>query len=214
MPRLPIPGVIAVGVVVVVTWLVLEPANKPPIGVLTPSPVVINNPVPDNGTLAALQATISGLLKRLEILETGQNVVAPETPTFPSSSPAASGQTAAKAVFQTQVLYLGSASTTERDWTETGAQVWLNSANYPAGVNAVFEAGLSIIGGEAWARLKNKTTGAIISASEVFHNNSTVSWKGSGAFKLHPGNNLYVVELKSTSGETANLAGSRLQLSQ
>ena len=197
-----------------VTWLVLEPANKPPIGVLTPSPVVINNPVPDNGTLAALQATISGLLKRLEILETGQNVVAPETPTFPSSSPAASGQTAAKAVFQTQVLYLGSASTTERDWTETGAQVWLNSANYPAGVNAVFEAGLSIIGGEAWARLKNKTTGAIISASEVFHNNSTVSWKGSGAFKLHPGNNLYVVELKSTSGETANLAGSRLQLSQ
>jgi len=198
----------------VVTWLVLEPANKPPIGVLTPSPVVINNPVPDNGTLAALQATISGLLKRLEILETGQNVVAPETPTFPSSSPAASGQTAAKAVFQTQVLYLGSASTTERDWTETGAQVWLNSANYPAGVNAVFEAGLSIIGGEAWARLKNKTTGAIISASEVFHNNSTVSWKGSGAFKLHPGNNLYVVELKSTSGETANLAGSRLQLSQ
>ena len=214
MPRLPIPGVIAVGVVVVVTWLVLEPANKPPIGVLTPSPVVINNPVPDNGTLAALQATISGLLKRLEILETGQNVVAPETPTFPSSSPAASGQTAAKAVFQTQVLYLGSASTTERDWTETGAQVWLNSANYPAGVNAVFEAGLSIIGGEAWARLKNKTTGAIISASEVFHNNSTVSWKGSGAFKLHSGNNLYVVELKSTSGETANLSGSRLQLSQ
>ena len=197
-----------------VTWLVLEPANKPPIGVLTPSPVVINNPVPDNGTLAALQATISGLLKRLEILETGQNVVAPETPTFPSSSPAASGQTAAKAVFQTQVLYLGSASTTERDWTETGAQVWLNSANYPAGVNAVFEAGLSIIGGEAWARLKNKTTGAIISASEVFHNNSTVSWKGSGAFKLHSGNNLYVVELKSTSGETANLSGSRLQLSQ
>jgi len=214
VPRLPIPGVIAVGVVVVVTWLVLEPANKPPIGVLTPSPVVINNPVPDNGTLAALQATISGLLKRLEILETGQNVVAPETPTFPSSSPAASGQTAAKAVFQTQVLYLGSASTTERDWTETGAQVWLNSANYPAGVNAVFEAGLSIIGGEAWARLKNKTTGAIISASEVFHNNSTVSWKGSGAFKLHSGNNLYVVELKSTSGETANLSGSRLQLSQ
>ncbi|MDP4031206.1 MAG: hypothetical protein Q8P47_02870, partial [Candidatus Beckwithbacteria bacterium] len=101
-----------------------------------------------------------------------------------------------------------------RNWTETGAQVQLNSANYPAGVNAVFEAGLSIIGGEAWARLKNKTTGAIISVSEVSHNNSAVAWKGSGAFKLHSGNNLYVVEIKSSSGETANLSGSRLQLSQ
>jgi len=215
VPRLPIPGVIAVGVVVVVTWLVLEPANKPPIGVLTPSPVVINNPVPDNGTLAALQATISGLLKRLEILEAEQGMVpSPQPEADRPVAEAVVSQSAPKTVFQTQVLYLGSASTTERDWTETGAQVWLNSANYPAGVNAVFEAGLSIIGGEAWARLKNKTTGAIISASEVFHNNSTVSWKGSGAFKLHSGNNLYVVELKSTSGETANLSGSRLQLSQ
>jgi hypothetical protein len=78
----------------------------------------------------------------------------------------------------------------------------------------VFEAGLSIIGGEAWARLKNKTTGAIISVSEVFHNNSTVVWKNSGVFKLHPGNNLYVVEIKSSSDEIANLVGSRIKLSQ
>lgn len=211
MPRLPIPGVIALGVVVVVAYLVFKPGAKLPIGVATPSPVVIRAEAPDNEALARLQATISGLLQRLEILETEKNITPPPAA---DPLPVVVGQTVAKPVFQTQVLYLGSGSTTQRDWTESGAQVQLNSGNYPAGVNVVFEAGLSIIGGEAWARLKNKTTGAIISASEVFHNNSLVTWKSSGAFKLHPGSNLYVVEIKSSSGETANLAGSRLQLSQ
>ena len=212
MPRLPIPGVIALGVVVVVSWLVFKPVSRPPIGVSTPSPVVANVPAPDNDALAVLQATISSLLKRLEVLEAEKNVT-PSPAAAGSPAPEAS-TTTPKAVFQTQVLYLGSGSTTEGNWTETAAQLWLSSSNYPAGVNASFEAGLSIIGGEAWARLKNKTTGAIISASEVFNNHSTVTWKGSGAFKLHPGNNLYVVEIKSSSGETANLSGSRLQLTQ
>ncbi len=193
------------------SWLVFKPADKPPIGVSTPSPVVIKTEIPNNEALADLQATIAGLLKRLEILESEQETP-PQALPQPSSPSTALGVN--KPVFQTQVVYLGSGSTTQRDWTESGAQAWLNSASYPEDVQATFEAGLSIIGGEAWARLKNKTTGAIISISEVFHNNSTVAWKGSGAFKLHPGNNLYVVEIKSSSDEVANLAGSRLQLSQ
>jgi len=192
-------------------WLVLrQPANLP-IGKLDSSPTLtVQLPVPDQTSVAALQATVAGLLQRLEVLEAGQNIE-----TLPESSPQASPEpSVAKAVFQAQVLYLGSGNTTERVWTETGAQLWLSSANYPSGVQAVFEAGLSIIGGEAWARLKNKTTGAVISISEVFHNNNTVTWKTAPAFKLHPGNNLYVVEIKSSSDEVANLAGSRLQLSQ
>lgn len=216
MPRLSIPNAIAFGVVVVVAgWLIFKlPASSSPIG-KPPASVsnVVQPEIPDNEAVAVLQATISSLLKRLEVLEAGQNI----TPSpFASPQPEADRPVAeaVKTVFQTQVLYLGSGSTTERDWTETGAQIWLNSASYPSGVQAVFEAGLSIVGGEAWARLKNKTTGAIISAAEVFHNNNNVTWKGSGAFKLHPGNNLYVVEIKSSSGETANLSGSRLQLSQ
>lgn len=212
MPRFRVPGVIAVGVVVVVSWLVFKPADKPPIGVSTPSPVVIKTEIPNNEALADLQATIAGLLKRLEILETEKSVT--PSPQPEAEPPAVEAQTTTKTVFQTQVVYLGSGSTTQRDWTESGAQAWLNSASYPEDVQATFEAGLSIIGGEAWARLKNKTTGAIISVSEVFHNNSTVAWKSSGAFKLHPGNNLYVVEIKSSSDEVANLAGSRLQLFQ
>lgn len=205
MLRVKLPSAIIIGAVVVVSWLVIKPANQPPVGVSTPSPVVVNVPAVDNEAIYRLQATVSSLLKRLEILEAEQVVQ-------PASSPRASSQP--NPIFQTQVLYLGSGSTTQRDWTETGAQVWLNSASYPSGVGAVFEAGLSIIGGEAWARLKNKTTGAIISVTEVWHNNSNVSWKSSPPFKLHPGNNLYVVELKSSSNEVANLAGSRVQLSQ
>lgn len=207
MPRLSIPNTIAFGAVVAAAgWLVFKlPVSSSPIG--TPQ-ASVRPLADDNEVVSTLQASISSLLKRLEILEAGQNMVVPEEPL--SSSPAP----AVKVVFQTQVLYLGSGSTTEREWTETGAQVWLNSGSYPSDVRAVLEAGLSIIGGEAWARLKNKTTGAIISASEVFHNNNTITWKGSAAFKLHSGNNLYVVEIKSSSGETANLSGSRVQLSQ
>lgn len=211
MLRVKLPGAIIIGAVVVASWLVLKPANEPPVGVSMPSPEVVNTPVIDNQALEAFQATIAGLLKRLEVLEAGKNVPSPPAV---AGSPVAEGQITTTPTFQTQVLYLGAGNTTERDWTETGVQTWLNSADYPSSIKATFEAGLSIIGGEAWARLKNKTTGAIISASEVFHNNSLVVWKGSGSFKLHPGNNLYVVEIKSTSGETANLTGSRLQLSQ
>lgn len=208
MPRLSIPNAIAFGAVVAAAgWLVFKlPVSSSPIG--APQASIVNVDNVDNEVVSTLQASISSLLKRLEILEASQNMVVPEEPL--SSSPAP----AAKVVFQTQVLYLGSGSTTEREWTETGAQVWLNSASYPSDIHVVFEAGLSIIGGEAWARLKNKTTGAIISASEVFHNNNTITWKGSAAFKLLPGNNLYVVEIKSSSGETANLSGSRVQLTQ
>lgn len=210
MLRVKLSSAIIIGAVVVVSWLVLKPANEPPVGVLKPSPVVVNTPVIDNQALETLQATIAGLLQRLEVLETEKNVTPPASPEPVSESVPA----VIKPPFQTQVFYFGSGSTTQRDWTETGAQAWINSANYPGGVNAVFEAGLAIIGGEAWARLKNKTTGAIISVSEVFHNNSSVTWKSSPAFKLHQGNNLYVVELKSSSDELANLAGSRIQLSQ
>ena len=154
-------------------------------------------------SLTSLQASLSGLLARIEDLEltkTASTVV----PT--SSTP--------QTVFRPQTIYLGTASSHNRHWTDVSAQAAINSADYPADVKVVFEASLSIPGGEAWARLKNKTTGAIISISEVYHNNSTVTWKSSASFNLHSGNYTYIVQLRSTSGETANLSGARLRISQ
>ncbi len=151
----------------------------------------------------ATEASISGLIDRIEKLEQdSEKNVAPIIQQVSTTS------------FQPQVIYLGSSNTTNRDWEDSGVEVSLNKSDYPSGVKITFQAGLSIIGGEAWARLKNNTTGAVISISEVFHSGSTTTWKSSPEFELHNGNNIYIVELRSTSGETVDLAGARLILSK
>ena len=150
---------------------------------------------------ASLQASISGLLSRITQLEN-------------KSTPAIGGSVINTSTFQPQDIFLGSASSNKKEWTDTGLETSLSSSNYPANVKVYFEAGLAIIGGEAWVRLKNKTTGAVISSTELFHNNDSVTWKTSPTLKLHSGNNVYVVQLKSTSGETINLAGARIKITQ
>ena len=152
---------------------------------------------------SVLEASIASLLNRIETLEK-----VPVQTTSVTASPATA------IVFQPQVIYLGSASSNRHEWTDSGVEVVINSADYPADISAVFEAGLSIPGGEAWARLKNETTGAVMLITEVSHNNSTVTWKSSPSFKLHSGNNTYIVQLKSTSHETANLSGARLKITR
>ncbi len=141
--------------------------------------------------------------------------VSPSPSLIPSSSPAVitSPVITPSSSWQPQNIYLGSATTTKTEWTETGAAIQLNSSDYPAEVKAVFEAQLSIVNGEAWARLKNKTSGAIMQVTEIFNNSNIATWKSSPAFKLHNGTNTYVIELKSTTGEQANLSGARLKLS-
>ncbi len=153
----------------------------------------------------SLQATVSSLLSRINKLETQTSE--------PAIGSAPTAPTASTIIFQPQTIYLGSANTIKHEWTNTGTQVSLNTNDYPAAVNAIFEAGLSIVGGEAWARLINKTTGAVMNITEVYHNNSNVTWKTSPSFKLHSGYNAYEIQIKSTSGETARLSGARLKIS-
>jgi len=140
-------------------------------------------------------------------------VPSPSPSPIPSPSPSSVFTPAATVQWQPQNIYLGSASTTKTEWTETSAAIRLNSSDYPAEVKAVFEGQLSIVNGEAWARLKNKTSGAIMQVTEIFNNSNTATWKNSPAFKLHSGTNTYVIELMSTSSEQANLSGARLKLS-
>ena len=130
-------------------------------------------------------------------------------------------QTITKTVTQTvstgsakeYVIYLGSGSTTSRDWVEVeGTKTTLNTANYPTIKNAEFQASLKILGGEARARLKNKTTGGIFYDSEVMHNSSITTWVSRSGLSLRGGSNEYVVELRSTSGELAQLEGARLKI--
>lgn len=137
----------------------------------------------------------------------------PEPSVSPSPSPSLVSSPTATVQWQPQNIYLGSAATTITEWTETSVTIQLNSNDYPSEVKAVFEAQLSIVNGEAWTRLKNKTTGAIMQVTEIFNNSNTATWKSSPGFKLHNGTNTYVIELKSTTGEQATLSGARLKLS-
>jgi len=120
-------------------------------------------------------------------------------------------QTVSSSNAKEYVIYLGSGSTTSREWVEIeGTKTTINSANYSVIKNVEFQASLKIVGGEAQARLKNKTSGAIFHDSEVMHNSSVVTWVSRTGLPLHGGNNEYVVELRSTSGELSQLEGARL----
>lgn len=111
------------------------------------------------------------------------------------------------------IVYLGSGQTDNRDWTDIPSAVaTLNSTNYGQLKAVYFEAALSILGGEAHARLKNLTTGEPFYQTEVFHNASASEWETSSAFSLLSGQNSYIVQLRSSSGEFAVLNGSRIHL--
>ena len=114
------------------------------------------------------------------------------------------------ASFQKQTLYLGTAETTNRTWTDTSIEIKLNHFYYPKGVTAIFEAALSIVGGEGFARLKNKTSGLVLYETEVSHNTSTATWKTSDKFSLRYNENTYQVQLRSSSGERVKLEGARV----
>jgi len=148
--------------------------------------------------LSTIQSNLDNLTQRLDKIEG-----------LPTPTPVKSVN--AKPVpFQKQVLTLGSANTTSLAWSPTGLEITINSADYPTSVMAYFEAGLNCVNGIASARITNKTTGAIISLSEVSNNTNTITWKRSAGFKLHPGNNNYVVELRSSGGEVVYLSSSRI----
>lgn len=173
--------------------------------VVSQQPILIQSGEDLTIALSSLQASLSALQARIEDLETSEPLL---------SSPAPAAISSNQTAFQPQNIYLGSAYTISTDWVDTPAAVQLNAGDYPGDVHAVFEANLSIVGGEVWARLKNKTTGAILSVTEIFNNSAIAVWKSSGNWQLHSGNNNYVVQLKSSSGETANLSSARIRISR
>ena len=169
----------------------------------------------EQGVLSALvsqfQVKLTSLSKRLTLVESNQ---AASTQTTAVAIPVTTQPVVQEeSVIKEQTVYIGSGSSSSTDWTDiSSAVIELNSANYSNLSRVVFEANISIIGGEAFARLKNKTTGQIIEISEVSHNNSISAQKLSGSFGLTSGSNEYIVQLRSSSSETVVLDSSRLRL--
>lgn len=151
--------------------------------------------------LESLQASFSALLKRVDTIENSA-----DTSGFAS--------TVSEPSFQKQIVHIGSSSTKELEWTNSGVVVTLNSNDYPTDVMAQFEVGISIVGGQGWARLVNKSTGAILNITEVYADSSETTWRSSQKFKLHNGSNIYELQVRSTSGEVANFSSARIILTK
>ncbi|MBP9820325.1 hypothetical protein KBC79_06360 [Candidatus Woesebacteria bacterium] len=129
----------------------------------------------------------------------------------------AQGKQESTSVVENQVkeyfVYLGTGSTTGRDWTDlSGTTASIDLVQYGRVKSVVFEATLSIVSGEVRARLKNLSSGLIFHASEVNNNTSVSQWRQSIPFQLPSGINQYVVQIRSSNGERAQLDGARLKI--
>lgn len=153
-------------------------------------------------SVADVRALLAQVSQRLDTVESQLN-----KPAAPATT------TTVKTEAREYMIYLGSGSTDNRDWTViSGAGVNLDMSKYHNVREVRFEAGLSIINGEAHARLFNQTTGQPFYTTEVWHNTSNASWKTSSVVSLPNGTNYYSVQLRSSSGELANLVGARLKI--
>jgi hypothetical protein len=147
---------------------------------------------------ASIQATLTDLQSQIDTLK---------------KQPKTTGATTTSSQSQVYTLYLGTGSTINRDWTSLpSAAVTIDPAQYPKIKEVRFEAGLSILNGEAHARLYDLTTNTPYYATEVSNNTSAGAWKTSGTFQLPNQTHQYSVQLKSTSGEEANLIGARIKI--
>ena len=110
-------------------------------------------------------------------------------------------------------IYLGSGSTTNRDWTTIPSTTFsFDLSNYPRLKEVRLEAALSIIGGEAHARIVSADNNNLLFSPELVHNTSTSTWKVSSPLTFATGAKSYVLQLRSTSDESAMLDGARLRL--
>ncbi len=202
-------GVLVVNVIGLWTvYLLAKPASRQPVV----DQIEISSPKPTSVTVK--EDLVAQDSQEVEELREQLNEVSAAVATL-----AAQTRQTKTAVIPTQekneakeyVVYLGNGSSYDRDWvTIEGTKINLNPANYPNFVQAVFQASLKTMGGEAQARLINVNTGGIFYQTEVSHNTSTATWKSSSTFQLNSGPQEYAVQLRSSSGELVELTGARL----
>lgn len=157
--------------------------------------------IDDIQTLTQLKAELHSLNDRVAKLEKSLAVK-----TLPSPLKSTS-------VAREYIVYLGSGNTTNRDWTVIpGAGVTLDISTYKNIRSVQFEAGLSIISGEAHARLYDRDRQTPFYLSEVSNNTSAGQWVTSPTVSLPTGSRYYTVQLRSSNGEQANLIGARLKI--
>ncbi|MFC1711282.1 hypothetical protein ACFLZ1_01715 [Patescibacteria group bacterium] len=109
----------------------------------------------------------------------------------------------------------GGVSTTNGSWSYLGgAEGYFNKADYKNAKRVIWEVFLKIKSGngKANARLYDATNKVVISGSEIWGEGETFSLVSSQALNLLNGNNLYQVQLRSTTGYEAYMEGARIKV--
>ncbi len=140
---------------------------------------------------------------------------------LPSSTPA----TVTKTVYQTitkpktkSVVYVpipGSGSTTNNDWTNlSGTDFYFDKADYNGLIEISFEGNLKLFNGNgmAYMRLFDVTHGIAVQSSDAKTTSQVSTPVNSGSLNLWASKNLYRVQLKSLTADTAVFDGGKLKV--
>lgn len=97
-------------------------------------------------------------------------------------------------------------------WENTGAQTYINLADYPNIKSINWEASFKIpsANGKVQARLINANDNVEIWGSELESGGSTFQFVSSSPITLWQGSKLYRAQLRSTMGAEANMVGARI----
>jgi hypothetical protein len=180
-------------------------AAPTPLPLPSPSPGTTYSPAETAMMMADLGQSVNVLTQKVTSLE---QKVGMKTDSAATTKPMATSNTVREAT-----IFLGSGGTDNRDWTIIPSAVaTIDSGSYSKIKAVYFEAGLSIVGGEAHARLYNQTTNSPLYETEVFNNTSSSVWNSAKLVFLPAGSNQFTVQLRSTSGEHASLDGARVSI--
>ena len=130
-----------------------------------------------------------------------------------------------KTVYQTvpkskvrSVVYIpipGSGFTTSNTWSDlSGTDFYFNKNDYPGLIDVAFEANLRLFNGNgtAYVHVFDVTHGVGVQGSDVSTSSQTSTAVVSGSVTFWAGKNLYRIQAKSLTADTAMFDGGRLKL--
>lgn len=140
-------------------------------------------------------------------------------------TPVSTPITITKTVYQTapktktrSVVYIpipGSGFTTNNTWSDlSGTDFYFNKSDYPGIIDVAFEANLRLFNGNgtAYVQIFDVTHSVGVQGSDVSTTSQTSTAVISGSVSFWAGKNLYRIQAKSLTADTAMFDGGRLKL--
>ena len=197
-----------------VVWLVFRPVSTGQ-EITSPSTLVSGGVGSSQGSCGAdCRAYIDQRVAALSGMVPVASSVASPTPVVVMPTPQAV-KTKTKTVEYFSILVNG--QTSNNDWTDLpGTEFYFDTSNYSGLVEIDFESNMKLINGNglAYTRIFDVTHGIAVSGSEVSAGSQTATVVSSGALSFWAGNNLYRVQAKSLTADTAVFNSGRLKITR